>query len=128
MTNCKIFYFSILFILILELLVFYFNLIILKSKITFYKVGFIICLYSFNEVGFLMCFLSFQVKHWLMAMNQALFVFFKLRVKMKKYQEYLYTFHMLVKSHVKECRVYFFTFLDSLKVDYEKGNSLRSYI
>ena len=33
-------------------MVFYFNLIILKSKITFYKVGFIICLYSFNEVAF----------------------------------------------------------------------------
>ena len=73
-------------------------------------------------------FLGFQVKVWFMAMKQYFLVFFKLRVKMKKYRASLYTFHMLAKTPVKECRVYFFAFSDSLKVDYEKGNPLRSYI
>ena len=45
-------YYSILFIVILELLLFYFNLIIFEIQSYFYKVGFIICLYSFDGVGF----------------------------------------------------------------------------
>ena len=35
---------------------------------------------------------------------------------------------MLVKIPVERCRVYFFAFFDSLKVDYEKGTQLWSYI
>ena len=101
---------------------FHYNLIILKSKIILWKWAFFYWLYIVLIKLVFNVFLSFQVKIWLMAMIQALLFFFRLSVKLKKYRASLCTFHMLVKTSVKECRVYFFIFLDSLKVDYEKGN------
>ena len=39
---------------------------------------------------------------------------------MKKIPSAFYTFSVLVKNSVKRYRVYFYYFLDSLKLDYEK--------
>ena len=90
--------------------------------------GFYFLLYIVLVNWILMCFLSFSSQHWVMAMMQAILVFFKIGVEMKKYRASFNTFHMLVTTPVKEYRVYFFAFSDSLKVDYEKGTHLWSYI
>ena len=73
-------------------------------------------------------FLSFSSQLWGYGSKISCFRLFQAWSKMKKYRASLYTFYMIVKMLVKGCRVYFFTFLDSLKVDYEKGNPFQSYI
>ena len=76
----------------------------------------------------LMCFLSFSGQLWGYGYKTSFFSLFQAWSKMKKYLASLCTFHMLVKTTVKECQVYFFSFSDSLKVDYEKENPLQIYI
>ena len=52
-------------------------------------------------------------------------LFHALDSNMKKVLSALYTFRVLVKNSVNKYRVYFYYFLDSLKLDYEKRNPNR---
>ena len=73
-------------------------------------------------------FVIFSGQSLVHAYEKISFSLFQAQSDNEKVPSVIYTFHMLIKLPVKRCRVYFFDFLDSLKMDYEKGNPLRSYI
>ena len=100
---------------------------VLKSKLFWQKWVFIFTFLQFWKMTFDSVFEFFQVNKG-SCLRFGLFWSFLILEKNKKVLNIIYTFYMLIKNPVERCRVYFFTFSDSKKMDYEKGTWSVSYI